>query len=98
MRMKLRSFRKNQGKTIKGLLGLLFKLMSPLMRFHPVEPDIILKDNMDIAGFKVIHTPGHTNGSICLYQPGKIIFVGDALRSDSNGNPRPPSKNLCQQT
>ena len=64
------------------------------MRFHPAEPDIILKNNVDIAGFKVIHTPGHTNGSICLHQPGKIIFVGDALRSDSNGNPRPPSKTM----
>jgi glyoxylase-like metal-dependent hydrolase (beta-lactamase superfamily II) len=85
---------KTRGKHVKGLLGLLFKLMSPLMRFHPAEPDIILKDNVDIAGFKVIHTPGHTNGSICLYQQGKIIFVGDALRSDSNGNPRPPSKTM----
>jgi len=85
---------KTRGKHVKGLLGLLFKLMSPLVRFHPAEPDIILKDNVDIAGFKIIHTPGHTNGSICLYQPGKIIFVGDALRSDSNGNPRPPSKTM----
>jgi len=85
---------KTRGKHVKGLPGLLFKLMSPLVRFHTVEPDIILKDNMDIAGFKVIHTPGHTNGSICLYQSGKIIFVGDALRSDSNGNPRSPSKSM----
>lgn len=81
-------------KTIRGPLGLLFKLMAHVIRFNSVEPDIILGDNMDIAGFKVLHTPGHTNGSICLYQPGKIIFVGDALKSDSNGNPRLPSKNL----
>jgi glyoxylase-like metal-dependent hydrolase (beta-lactamase superfamily II) len=85
---------KSVRKTVKGPLGLLFKLMSPLMHFHPVEPDVILKDNMDIAGFKVLHTPGHTDGSISLYQPGKIIFVGDALRSDAKGNPKPPSKAL----
>ena len=85
---------KTRGKDVKGLLGLLFKLMSPLIRFHPIDPDIILKDNIDIAGFKVIHTPGHTNGSICLYLSGKIIFVGDALRNDSNGNPRLPSKSM----
>ena len=50
----------------------------------------MLKDNMDIEGFNVIHTPGHTNGSICLYNRPEIIFVGDAVRSDSSGNPRPP--------
>ena len=78
-------------KTIKGPIGMLLKVMSVFIRFHPVEPDIILKKDTEIAGFKVIHTPGHTNGSICLYQPGKIIFVGDALRSDSHGNLKLPS-------
>ena len=79
-------------KSVRGPLGLLFKLAAPLMGFHPVVPDIILKDNMDIAGFKVILTQGHTKGSICLYQPEKTIFVGDALKSDADGNPGPPSK------
>jgi glyoxylase-like metal-dependent hydrolase (beta-lactamase superfamily II) len=33
----------------------------------------------------VIHTPGHTPGSICLYQPQRrILFCGDAL---FNANP-----------
>jgi glyoxylase-like metal-dependent hydrolase (beta-lactamase superfamily II) len=28
----------------------------------------------------VVHTPGHTPGSVCFYQPErKIIIVGDAL-------------------
>jgi glyoxylase-like metal-dependent hydrolase (beta-lactamase superfamily II) len=61
------------------------------MRFHPIEPDAILGDDFEIDGFKVIHTPGHTSGSICLYLSDKVIFVGDALRSDSKGNPKPPS-------
>jgi glyoxylase-like metal-dependent hydrolase (beta-lactamase superfamily II) len=68
------------------------------MGFHPAVPDIILRDNMDIAGFKVIFSPGHTSGSICLYQPGKIIFVGDALKSDADGNPRPPSKTMSMDS
>jgi len=57
-----------------------------------VEPDIILGDDFEIDGFKVIYTPGHTDGSISLYLPGKVIFVGDALSSDSKGNPRPLRK------
>lgn len=81
-------------KTIKGPLGMLVKLIYLLLRFHPVEPDVILKDNSEMAGFKVIHTPGHTNGSISLYLPGKVIFVGDALKSDSRGNPKPPRSRI----
>ena len=74
---------KAKGKHVKGLLGMLFKLMSPVIRFPPVEPDIVVRENIDLAGFKIIYTPGHTDGSISLYLPGKLIFVGDALRSDA---------------
>ena len=58
-------------KTIRGPLGVLFKLMARLMRFHAVEPDVILGDDFEIDGFKVIHTPGHTNGSIFSLPTGK---------------------------
>lgn len=85
---------KSGPKTIRGPLGVLFKLMAYLLRFQAVEPDIILGDDFEINGFKVIYTPGHTNGSISLYLPGKAIFVGDALRSDSRGNPKLPSRNF----
>jgi hydroxyacylglutathione hydrolase len=33
---------------------------------------------------KVIHTPGHTNGSICLYVKGNI-FTGDTLFTEGYG-------------
>lgn len=34
-----------------------------------------------LGGLEVIHTPGHTVGSVCLYSPShKMIFTGDALR------------------
>ena len=30
--------------------------------------------------FDIIHTPGHTSGSICVYEPEKkFIFTGDTL-------------------
>ena len=83
---------KIRGKHVKGPLGLLFKLLAPVVRFQPVEPDIVIKENTELAGFKIIHTPGHTVGSICLFQPGKVLFAGDALRSDRSGNPKLPSK------
>lgn len=79
-------------KKVQGPLSPLFKVMSRLMRFHPVQPDVILEDGQEIGGLRVVHTPGHTDGSICLYANRKVIFVGDALRSDSAGRPRPPSR------
>ena len=82
---------RNKGRFVKILMAILSKLI----RFPRVEPDIILKENTDIAGFKIINTPGHSDGSISIYLPGKVIFVGDALTSDAKGNPKRPVKALA---
>ena len=59
----------------------IFRLLSPLMQAKPVVPDILLKDGDEIAGMEVLLTPGHTPGSICLYdKKRKVLFVGDLLR------------------
>ncbi|MGP1508569.1 MAG: MBL fold metallo-hydrolase [Sphaerochaeta sp.] len=50
------------------------------------EPDILLKDGDKIGPFTVIHTPGHTAGSICLYsKKDGILFSGDTLFRHSYG-------------
>jgi glyoxylase-like metal-dependent hydrolase (beta-lactamase superfamily II) len=56
----------------------------------PTKVDKRLKEGDEIYTlnhmFKVIHTPGHTEGSICLYEPEKKILIsGDTLFSDSVG-------------
>ncbi|HYY53870.1 MAG TPA: MBL fold metallo-hydrolase [Candidatus Dormibacteraeota bacterium] len=34
-----------------------------------------------LGGLRVVHTPGHTPGSICLYAPSlRLLFVGDVLQ------------------
>lgn len=58
-------------------------------------PDVLLKDNDLIQvgnsiNLRVIHTPGHTPGSICLYTDGHIftgdtLFVGAVGRTDLPG-------------
>ena len=57
-------------------------------------PDVLLKDNDTIqigtVTLKVIHTPGHTPGGICLYTDGHLftgdtVFVGSAGRTDLPG-------------
>ncbi len=68
----------------RGGIGMILKFLMPLFfRSKPVEPDIKLGDGDTIAGLTTIHTPGHTPGSICLFDPAsKIMFAGDLLRFD----------------
>ncbi len=55
----------------------------------PLYPDRMLKegDTIDVADlhFKVINTPGHTYGGICLYGHG-ALFTGDTLFRRSIGS------------
>ena len=45
-----------------------------------------LKDGDVINGLKVIHTPGHSPGSICLYdEKRKLLFSGDTVFADGVG-------------
>jgi hydroxyacylglutathione hydrolase len=66
-------------KAVKGLLGLFLRAMSALMRFNRMNADVLLRVSDIIDGLTVIHIPGHTDGSICLYLPGRALFVGDSL-------------------
>ena len=44
------------------------------------EPTMLLKDGDRIGPFQVLHTPGHTKGSICLYRRDPdILYSGDTL-------------------
>lgn len=52
--------------------------------------DIKLKGGEDLAGFKVLHVPGHTKGHIALFGEG-VLIVGDAVRATER-KIRPPIK------
>jgi glyoxylase-like metal-dependent hydrolase (beta-lactamase superfamily II) len=77
------------------IMKILSRMLSGLIRFPSASPDIVLKADTEIAGFKIINTLGHSDGSISIYQPGTVIFVGDALTADANGNPKRPVKMLA---
>ena len=50
---------------------------------HPGEAGPIVEGDVlpILGGLHVVHTPGHTPGSVCLYAPRhKLLFVGDALQ------------------
>lgn len=63
---------------------LLFWIMNNLFfRLPPLTPDqsVSAGDVIgDIDGVRVLHTPGHTPGSMSLYDPERqVLFCGDAL-------------------
>jgi len=56
-------------------LSLMFGVRLPL-----IVPDIILSDGDRVGGLEVLHTPGHTPGSISLYSRAhRILFSGDTV-------------------
>lgn len=66
--------------------GVIFGVKTP----KQPEPDILLEDGGTLdAGavrLKVMHTPGHTKGGICLYDEKEgLLFTGDTLFAGSVG-------------
>lgn len=54
------------------------------------KPDILLEERMSVnlgkTGLTVLHTPGHTEGSICILEPtGGQLFSGDTLFAGTYG-------------
>lgn len=59
--------------------GRLFaSITRPPAQVRPIEDGDVLPV---LGGLRVVHTPGHTPGSICLYAPrDRILFTGDVLQ------------------
>ena len=59
--------------------GRIFAAMTPpLPSYTPLADGEVLPV---LGGLEVIHTPGHTPGSVCLYaRAGGLLFVGDVLQ------------------
>ena len=58
----------------------------------PVDEAQFLTDGDEFSGdgyrLKVVHTPGHTAGSVCLYEPEqRILFSGDTMIKHITPNP-----------
>ncbi|UCF71157.1 MAG: MBL fold metallo-hydrolase [candidate division WOR-3 bacterium] len=77
---------KEQGKAVVGCRSCGFKFEV----FASPPADRLLRDGDEVQvgmlDFRVIHTPGHSPGGICLYlEDEKLLFSGDTLFSGSIG-------------
>ncbi len=65
----------------------------PQMAFEAKEADVILEDGseivQDVIKFRVMHTPGHSAGSVCYIVENSegldVMFSGDTIFKDSIG-------------
>jgi len=77
----------------QSILGRFFASRGYDKRIADLPSPLLLKDGDTLGPFTIIHTPGHTSGSICLYdEADKALFSGDTLfyhsygRCDLGGN------------
>ena len=72
-------------KVIRYIAPLLF----PAGQFGRFKPDIYLEDGQDLSSFglkaKIVSTPGHSRGSICILTADGDLFCGDLLRNVVGG-------------
>ena len=77
-----------------------FSVLRSVFSVKSSEVDIQLEGEevlKPLGGLKVIHTPGHTPGSISLFSPqNKLLIVGDALNKRRWLPPRIVSTDLAQ--
>jgi glyoxylase-like metal-dependent hydrolase (beta-lactamase superfamily II) len=69
-----------------------------LLKFFEYEPcpvDLSLEDGDLIArDLRVIHTPGHTPGNICLLYQDEVLIAGDSLSGRNEEAPETASNDL----
>lgn len=85
---------------IPGLVDLKRSLIVPVAAHpgdaeaFPIDPDMLLRDGDTIplgaVQLQVLHTPGHTAGSVC-FLTGKYLISGDTLFPGGPGHTRSPA-------
>jgi hydroxyacylglutathione hydrolase len=72
-----------------------------LFRYEPCEPDLPAGDRLDLSflglNAYLIHTPGHSRGSMSLVADDEIALVGDAMIGTFPGSVFTPFADSVQQ-
>lgn len=66
--------------------GKIFNALTP-MKYPAVEPDVAVKEEFDLTQYgikgKIIHTPGHSQGSITVLLDTGEMLLGDIVRGEA---------------
>jgi glyoxylase-like metal-dependent hydrolase (beta-lactamase superfamily II) len=88
-----------QGTTMitQALTHLLSRKIAPFLRYTACEPDVRTGDRFSLQdlGFNayILHTPGHTSGSVSIIVDDEIALVGDCMFGVLRGSVFPPFAN-----
>jgi hydroxyacylglutathione hydrolase len=78
----------------KILMKLFLEKVQPMFRYQGVKCDIAVSDRLDLNpfgfGVYILHTPGHTRGSMSIIVDDEIAFIGDNMVGVFNGSIFPP--------
>jgi glyoxylase-like metal-dependent hydrolase (beta-lactamase superfamily II) len=73
--------------------NLMIKALMAVVKTDPVDIDLPLKDNDKIGRLTVVFTPGHSEGSVALFDAErKVMFVGDTVRFIDGKIEGPPER------
>jgi glyoxylase-like metal-dependent hydrolase (beta-lactamase superfamily II) len=82
-----------KSKPRKGIARVILGVLMRFIKAEPAEPDVLLSEGDQIAGFEVLAIPGHTAGSVALVRDG-VVFAGDTVLGSAEGDPLPPREGL----
>jgi hydroxyacylglutathione hydrolase len=88
-------------KVTKFLVDHLGEKVQCKVKYEPCEVDIQVEDFLDLSEFgcnaRIIHTPGHTAGSMSILVDDEIALVGDILFGDVPNSVFPPFADDVEQ-
>lgn len=67
----------------KALINVFGKLVAPMLNYKPCKFDVLTDEKIELGefGFQayILHTPGHSCGSVSIIVDNEIALVGDAM-------------------
>ena len=60
------------------------RIVAKIWQGPPYEVGRVLQDNDEVAGFRVVHTPGHSRGHVVYFRESdRVAICGDVIRNMS---------------
>jgi len=85
----------------RTLINLFANSVFPGLNYEPCQPDILVNSSFNLKefGFEayIIHTPGHTTGSMSIVVDNEVALVGDTMFGMSKWSVFPPYANDVKQ-